>query len=542
MYTLLIVDDEKWVRQGLSLSIDWRAEGIEVVGEAEDGEQALQRIEDRPPDILITDIRMPGLDGLELMEKLRERGLGTKVIVISGYSDFAYAQQALRHGASDYILKPIEEQNLLRSVRQCTQQLEKEREERVMLDRMSGRIRESLPLARLQYAQRLLVGDRSALDKWEPMRETLGVDLDAERVAVVAIEVTDWGGADEDAERARLRYLLSQLAQEREAGGAGRLACPTETEPFVDAALLVSPPACADAAADGPPLDRLLASVRDAAERTWGLQLNYGVSRARPLGELPASFAEAAEAAAHVLRFGAGRVFDAAEWPDAPPPNGGAAPLYDGPPGWDARLVHAVKSGNPRQFRELADELAAHGAESAGALPLRAIRIGMQRTLDRAEKQLRSCLKSKSDVRPLRFRFRLPAAPFGELSEALASSFARAHDAYGSQGSRKRIIEMALDYVKSHYAEGITMNDVAEHLYLNPSYFSKLFHEEMNETFSKYVTSVRMQEAKRLLKDSTLKIYEIASLVGYNDFRHFSKTFKELEGMTPAQYRDVGMS
>ncbi len=89
--------------------------------------------------------------------------------------------------------------------------------------------------------------------------------------------------------------------------------------------------------------------------------------------------------------------------------------------------------------------------------------------------------------------------------------------------------------------EGIMMNDVAERHYLNPSYFSKVFHEEMGETFSKYLQRIRVEKAKGLLKQSSLKIYEVATEVGYNDFRHFAKTFKEVEGITPAQYRDFGI-
>jgi YesN/AraC family two-component response regulator len=95
--------------------------------------------------------------------------------------------------------------------------------------------------------------------------------------------------------------------------------------------------------------------------------------------------------------------------------------------------------------------------------------------------------------------------------------------------------------MEEHFTEAITMNRVAEQHYLNSSYFSKIFHEETGETFSKYLIGLRMEKAKNLLKDSTLKIYEVAEQVGYHDFRHFVKLFKAQEGITPAQFRDLGV-
>lgn len=127
MYSLMIVDDEKWIRRGLVEAIDWASLGISTVREAENGEQALMMAQKAPPDLVITDIRMSGMGGLLLCDQLGALYPDIRMILISGYRDFSYAQQAIRLGVSDYLLKPIDERALLKTVEQCLFQIEKRR-------------------------------------------------------------------------------------------------------------------------------------------------------------------------------------------------------------------------------------------------------------------------------------------------------------------------------------------------------------------------------------------------------------------------------
>jgi len=124
---ILIIDDEYLVRLGLKSTIDWASYGFDIVGEAEDGQEGLERALALGPDIIITDIRMPFMDGIGLMEQLRQHGLNIKVIVLSGYDDFYYAKQAMAYGAFDYILKPVENEQLVQVVRKLAQVISNER-------------------------------------------------------------------------------------------------------------------------------------------------------------------------------------------------------------------------------------------------------------------------------------------------------------------------------------------------------------------------------------------------------------------------------
>ena len=126
MHTMIVADDERWIRERITSSIDWAKAGVKVAGEAADGEEALALAIEIKPEIIITDIRMPGLSGLDFLRQLYKAGIRAKLIIISGYSDFKYAQKAIKLGVSDYILKPVENAELLTIVKKCVRQIEAE--------------------------------------------------------------------------------------------------------------------------------------------------------------------------------------------------------------------------------------------------------------------------------------------------------------------------------------------------------------------------------------------------------------------------------
>ena len=135
---LLIAEDELWLRKRLVSTIDWPSYGISEVYEAEDGGEALEIALKEKPDIVITDIRMPELSGIDLMKKLNENSIFSKMIVVSGYDDFEYAQGALRMGAINYLLKPVDEEELLDSVKRCVEELKKEKNKETVFDKQSA--------------------------------------------------------------------------------------------------------------------------------------------------------------------------------------------------------------------------------------------------------------------------------------------------------------------------------------------------------------------------------------------------------------------
>lgn len=532
MYSLLIVDDEKWVRQGLRSTIDWQAVGVEVLGEAEDGEEALKFIQHRTPDIIITDIKMPRMDGLALIETVKNRKMPSKIIIISGYSDFSSAQKAIRCGASDYVLKPIEETQVLDVVRKCVTELRRENEEHEQLIRMTECIRESLPLARQRYIETLLTNVSALNGDWRTLWDRLQIQLNPNRLKAISVKVYDWGSNAVNAkERYLLRYALANIAEEiGKVMGKTLIISLDRHEADTDLVILQSPYHGND---DG--TGRGMESLIRACRRYLGIGINIGISRISEVTNLQAAYQEAVQAGANAFYDGYGKVYEAAQMEQT---HLLQVQEYKGPNGWDTRFAHALKLGKEAALAEMIDELFSHVQMSRHKYPPHRIRSGLTALFGEIEKKLESSRSSEQSYVNI---LPLPYCTLSELRGELLTIVRNFQLAHNTSGNRKRFIELAIRYMEEHFAEAITMNNVAEHLYLNPSYFSKIFHEETGETFSKYLIRLRIDKTKNLLKDSTLKIYEVAQQVGYQDFRHFVKLFKDQEGITPAQYRDLGV-
>jgi two-component system response regulator YesN len=522
MYTLLVVDDEKWVRQGLKLTVDWEKEGIQLLGEAENGDEACRWIEfSEAPDIIITDIKMPGMDGLALMERVRQRNLNTKVIVISGYSDFSYAQKALRCGAYDYVLKPIQETQLLEVIGKCVRELDKEKKNKMDIEKMSGCIRESLPMARQSYLESSLMGNsKYVLGDQRPKWRALNLDINPLCVSVVAVKVYDWGRkAIDDTHLSAIRYAMGNIAEEIGAKrGIRWIACPLNSHPDADIAVLYSPLSTSDGLESPDKIKQALEEFMDAVSVFLDIRIHIGVSTPYAWSRLPHTFNDALHACAYAFFNGCGEIYDAGSLPALVP----SMQEWEAPNNtWETKVQHAVKLGDEEALQTLVNELCRHlKASLSKQSPLYILR-GLHTLLDNLD-------------------IRIQLSDYSQLAERLNHAFIEKSRETRSLGSKKRIIELALGYIEEHYTEPITMNEVAESHYVNPSYFSKVFHEEVGQTFSKYVAHLRIARAKHLLKHSMLKIYEIAERIGYNDFRHFVKIFKEVEGITPAQYRQLG--
>ena len=169
MYKIVIVDDESIIRRGLSQNIDWNSLGYEVIGTASDGEEGLEMMKTLKPDIVISDIRMPVMDGLEMVRQARRQRLPCKAILMSGYEDFRYAQTAINLKVEKYLLKPIDNENLIKVVKRVTRQIDAERQ-------LEHQISESMPLLRHNFVSRLLSG-RLTAEQMESEQEFLGIQL-----------------------------------------------------------------------------------------------------------------------------------------------------------------------------------------------------------------------------------------------------------------------------------------------------------------------------------------------------------------------------
>ncbi|QHT63223.1 response regulator [Paenibacillus lycopersici] len=540
MFSLLVVEDEQWIRRGLCETIDWANEGIRLSGEAADGEEAMRFMESHSPDIVITDIVMPGMDGITFLKSLREQKMSSEVIIMSGYSDFEYARTALKNGAFDYVLKPIHEQNMLSVIRRCVQELKQKRQAESEMNRLARSARETLFLARQRLFDMLLTEAPYSPGWLTEQMKALQVELEPGRIRTFVAKIVDWGDkAENDRDRALMLYALCNMLEETGSRFGPAVAFPIhngKTSGEADVAMLHTDNGSAGGGQPG--VAGELPGLIEEVGRMLGLRISVGYSREADIGRLSVMLEEALHAAAHWFYEGGGSLRGAeslasAMQTDLP---------YCGPAGWDGRFASALRMADAKLIEQLVRELGEHiRASRASHLPL-TIRRGLKLLFQNVNQKCDALHRRSQCGEPAASEpLKLPPATADAFENVLLENLSRAMPGDRPVRNRKWIVERALQYIEANRGKIVTMNDVAAHLYLNHSYFSKIFREEMGETFSKYVLQSRIETAKRLLKETPLKIYEIAGQLGYTDIRHFTKMFKESEGITPAQFRDYGL-
>ena len=413
MTRVFLVDDEIVIREGVRNSFPWESSGYTLVGEAPDGEMALPMIRDTNPDILITDIRMPFMDGIELCRVVRSQMPWISVIILSGYDEFEYARQGIQLGVREYLLKPVGAEDLRKALDRVNAQRLEEKKRREQSDRLQGRaaggsifVREKL-LSTL-YSEDVREGE--AENTLQELRK-LGINLFAARYAVidVAFEPVEAG--------------LSVLFELAESSGG---------------------------------------IVHATGSRTGGRLLILGDSDA-DTEERAYAFASSAA-------------------------------------------------------RELEHQGCGH------------IRVGIGEIVTSPD----TILKSLKTARHIRHVLT------DEATEKVTIVGVREIGEIPSEKKTISIVNEARYYISQHFTDpNLMLQDVARAVNMSNSRFSTVFAQQSGKTFTEFMTGLRINKAKELLRDTDLRSSQIAAEVGYNDAHYFSYLFKKNEGMTPGEYRQT---
>ena len=526
MLRVLIADDEERICQLILALGEWQRLGLEVVGTAQNGPDALAMLRSLQPDILITDIRMPGFDGLKVIEEARREMIQLEVIVISGYAQFDYAQTAIRFGVGEYLLKPINRDALNHT-----------------LEKMANRLRQQLK--KETDIETLL---ESHADDRTQLRKRLVADLLAGRLEV------------QSADALKRTYHF-------DAGAAGYqlllLKIDFDPDHFSDASLhivqdkvlnLIAPllhATCADAVCDFADAS-LTCFMNYAPERQEALRqqlraaLNQLVAEKALFGKLEFSMAlgvmvssPAMLAATLVgtqnllserLTEGTGRLLEG---------EAGRSGVTD--MDFPARYSTAASQAIDVMSQEEADAAAAI-LEEATAVP--GVRGWELLLLVRAAGVMFVTRLGAEDGDTVIRQFHVRCAQCADVPALFQClrQLQRDQLAQASQRLKDRDaqpIRNAKLYIRKHFAEPITLEEVSAAIGFSVNYFSTLFKKETGEGFAKYLTHVRMDEARALLRDTNQPVAEICKSIGYGDLKHFTRTFKAEVGLTPGEYRKL---
>ena len=521
-YRVLLVDDEEDIRVGISRKMDWEGLGFSLVGEAENGQDALELAETLQPDVVLTDIKMPFMDGLELCRILTERLPASKFVVFSGFDDFEYAKQAIQMNVSEYILKPINAPELTAVLERIHGQLDRERTERRDAEQLRQQYEESLPLLRNLFLSRLLDG-HVPRERMAELSARYDAELGGGELVVALLYV---GVADQS----ELTALSVQQLLEEHLHPAG---CACRSFPYNESVALV-----ASLEEEGAVYELIaqLNRVCALAESYLHLTLTAGVGApVQGPEDLPRSADGARSALEYRGMVGRGQAIYIGDLE----PDGGARLMFTESD--EQELTSALKLGGDEELRAVLDRLT-DKLRPSGLSPAQ-WQLFFLELLTCLLKVAREADLDTESVFGAGFTGLMKVTDFDSpealeewcLDKCLRIRTQLRHRRTDSAG---RTVEKATEFIHAHYGEStLSVEALCEHLHLSPAYFSTLFKRETGMSFTAYVTVVRMEAAAAALRGTEDKTYLIARRCGYEDPNYFSYVFKRHFGVSPTKFR-----
>ncbi len=535
MYRLIIVDDEPTVRFGLSNYFNWSQYGIEVIDEADDGDIALELIERLTPDIVLTDVRMPNMDGIRLANEIKARFPATKIVFVSGLDDADYLKSALKVNAVDYIFKPVNMHELGAVVERIVEELEEETRERKHIEDMQGKLMQSMPLLREKFLMSLIRDGISPSSRIQDRIEFLGLDLpDTAEYWTIVVNIDD--SADTVATRSErdqqlLFYSVVNIVQELIEKVMRGYVFENRNGEFVGILRM------GDDESQEEQLFALAGDIRDNLQRYLKISVTIGVGeRIYNLISLPQSYNQAREAADQRWYLGKNHILSI----DNLEQHRDNHYRFDIAQG--ERLMSVLKAGDQEKLLSELAEVYEHlarrrrdgltqGRNVSLQLILLASRLMLEfnmfsQDMGDRESELWTLVFNQDTIHDLRKLVEL------HLSDVCSRIREK------RSGKPRNVIERIHVLINERFAENLQVSEIAQEVFLSPTYLCLLFKQETGETINEYLTQVRIEKAKELLKDPRNKFYEVCYSVGYSDPSYFSKLFKKQTGFTPSSYRD----
>lgn len=536
---VFLVEDEMVIRRGIKNSIDWEKEGYIFCGEASDGELAYPMIIKEKPDILITDIRMPFMDGLELCKLVKKELPNIKILILSGYDEFDYAKEAIRLGVTEYLLKPISSGKLLEALNWVSESIRREKEDKDLVRKYMEEMRENTEHEKQKFFEQMIAGNLSMADALET-GEKYEMNLSARMYNLLLFRFTL---GEENRKSGELlgeaEYAIEKLTE--------RLEYVFEFQRGVEgwAFLLM---------ADNE--EQMSERVKELSKDLEEIMKNYstiayfggiGQPVAR-LRELEESFREAERALAARFTMELNQIISVEDIRMAQ----NVDTLDD---------IEITSFGEIEKTRTMLEKFLNNGAEdeidefvdvyinelseeNLKSVLMRQYIImdayivmmsfcekfeGIEGEMQAQSEELKNSMKTIQTLEEIKNYIRMLLKKIIGVRDTISGR--RYSD----------IIEIAKDQIRKTYmSDEISLNTIAAEVGMSPSYFSSIFSKEMGKTFVEYLTEIRMDRAKELLMCSSMKTSEIGYEVGYKDPHYFSYIFKKTQNCTPKEFRARG--
>lgn len=519
MYRVIIVDDEPIIRKGLRETIEWESIGLEVSGEASNGKQALELIRTIRPHILITDIKMPEMGGIELIEQIKRENINIRIIILSGYSDFMFLKKAIHLGVESYLLKPIDNDELVDNLIEAVNNIEKE----------IAQITRSYQGQELLISSTLnrLVTQRIGADELREKLAFLGMNLEGRRFLCAICTVGKIIAGSFDKDEQMLLMAVHNICKELSEGVATT---------FIDSNRHVVFLFCSDQeSALEDTVKTLMDNVVKTVEKTLGISLLVYVGTAvGAIENVSKSYSSAVSCLNYGVFFESGGII----WYDRIEQNSIQSEAeikinYE-------VIKNLIQLGKKEELRTyIHDILLSVCCE--GSVTVDYIRnLIMQISIKIMEifHEINAVDSDEGDIIYYDYTALLSMYRMEDFFDWLFTLCDRLFFETGKMQRMGSVVaKKVINYIEQHYVEGPTLKQVAGELRVNTSYLGQIFKKETGKSYTDYVNHLRIKKAAEMLSKSNLKVYEVAEKVGFTDYRYFLKIFKKMTGITPKEIR-----
>jgi two-component system, response regulator YesN len=531
MVTLFIADDEQLERQALRLIIEKNCPNIQIIGEAGDGISTVHMVIDEKPDIVLMDIRMPGINGLEAAKRIRTVLPDAHIVMLTAFDEFTYAREALTIGATEYLLKPVRPDDIMSSMAAIEKRVAEIRVKQAQEEELRKSVESALPFIQMSFVYDLISGSITELDHLQQRSRFLGLPF----VPCVALIVDIDNFKQLTCEDTELeKQLMKQKVYQHICQVTGKDALVT---PFGSDNVIVL---LGFANKDKPEIiENAVRKIAVTIKESIRIEMNIGVTIGignyyEDPRELHKSYLEARRAERQRFYLGDGQIIHIKDVPYV------TASPFNYPFRYEKTVLDKVRCGDREQAKETLHELL-NGifASQASIETVKACVLELLIVLSRSAvegganldqltllnftciDQLTAC-NTKGQVEHWLF----------EALDHFMNNMLK-----NRTTTNLRVINQACDYIVHHCHKNISLEEVAQTVHLSPFYFSRLFKQEKGYNFVDFLTQVRMDKAKKMLQNPDFTAVRIASEVGYQDASYFSRVFRQTTGLTPNQYR-----
>ena len=485
-YKIMLVDDEEEVRTSIIRKIDWQDAGFEVIGDAENGKEALEKIEQNEPDVVLTDIRMPYMDGLEMAENIRQRYPSIKIVIFSGFDEFEYAKKAIKLNVIEYILKPVNVEELTAILKKIKKNLDEEIEQKRNVTLLRESYIKSLPALREHFLNDLIQGgmeETQIEEKLEGQYRFIVFHSSFETILLVAI--------DKDNTQTGLIALLGDICK--------------ETKKILEVSVTIGVGESCSSLTD-------LSRPCHTALNALGYRAITGSGGVICIGDMEPSGHEK-------LRFDSRM---------------------------ESELIAAVKFGPEEKIRSVIDGIVSRMEDArVHYRQYQAYVLAIINVLTQLSQQYDLRISEMFGVENDYFEILGRVQKMENVRPYLTEVALKMNAGMEEERSNttKNVIREAKQYIQDNFQDpDLSVEKICRHLHMSPAYFSTMFKKETGQAYIAYLTDVRLGRAVELLMATDDKTYIIAEKVGYPEQNYFSYVFKKKFGVSPTRYRTAHRS